>query len=839
MKRLSLTLLLIIFLPSLLAFSPAQQNQELVMTVEAGVAGWYRSGQWIPLQVNIQSQNTDLVGSLQVRVGGLSNTAAQFETTYESPFSISRGGTKRVFLYVSLEDYTQQVQVELVNNEGRVVLNERANIRQLRYEDLLYVVVTESTTGSLDVSRLAIGRGTSYQTSWRLDDLPPSSEALRAIDVMVFSDVNTGDMSPEQQKALQEWVLGGGHLIVTGGNNWQRTTAGLLDLLPTSPRETMTLDNVSDIADFANRSDEDLEAAGLVSASDPLPGAQVLLDIQEVPIITRHWLGNGTVDFVAIDGTTEPFRSWSELPALWYELTVSNRPRPSWSYGVERFPLARDAVSNVTGFDLPSLLQLAAFLALYIFLMGPANYLLLRGIGRRELAWFTIPVLIGVFTAFAYFTGFSLRGDDVTVNQISLIQVWEGQEMARVDGVIGVLSPRRTTYDVLMRDELTLRPLPNINEPNSLSELSIRQTQNYAALNIPVDAAIMTTFATSGYIPAPNFDGGVTITLRGARASARLEGEVTNGLPHTLEGAIILVDDVSYELGDLGAGQTRRFEFLLPMAQAQRMTLGSRVEPSRPIVAAGYYGGYGYYGTDSIDPCQLPIGSLGAFSTTYENVMSALEENCDGGSDSARQLRRRALLVAATNNEIDRSGGRASRVYLMGWSEEPPIDVDIPDTGRVDDGTALYVYEIPSRIENSSEQANLPPGMMRWTIIERDTPGRLADVYGDLSFQLNGQQGLALRFSPDPQAPLRRVERIELDVLWDYTVIGQTRVALWNWEAGEWQDLEISSSNQTRFTSEDRAFVGANNTVQVLIESTDPSAYQQIQGLSLVLRGEE
>jgi hypothetical protein len=810
------------------------------MDVEAGVAGWYRSGQWIPLQVTVQSQNTDVVGSLQVRVGGLSNTAAQFETTYETPFSISRGGSKRVFLYVSLEDFTQQVQVELVNQAGRVVLNEQANLRQLRYEDLLYVVVTESTTGSLDVSRLPIGRGTSYQTTWRLDDLPPNAEALRSVDVMVFSDVNTGDMSPEQQGAMREWVLGGGHLIVTGGNNWQRTTAGLLDLLPSTPRETLTLDDVSDIAEFAGREDDDLEAQGLVSASEPLPGAQVLLDIQEVPIITRHWLGNGTVDFVAIDGTTEPFRSWSELPALWYELTLSNRARPSWSYGVERFGLARDAVSNVTGFDLPSLIQLAAFLALYIFLMGPANYLLLRAIGRREFAWFTIPILISVFTAFAYFTGFSLRGDDVTVNQVSLIQVWEGEEMARVDGVIGILSPRRTSYDVIMRDQLTLRPLPNITEPSSLSELSIRQGEDYAALNIPVDAAIMTSFATSGYIPAPNFEGSATFMLRGAGTNARLEGEVTNGLPHTLERAIILVDDISYELGDMGPGETRRFELLVPWEQARRLTLGSRVEPSRPILSPGYnyYGGYG--GTNFSDPCDLPFGSLGVFSITYQEVMAAHNSDCQGEGDNELRMRRRALLVAATNNEIDNNGGRGSRVYLLGWSEEPPVNLDIPNTGRVDDGTALYVYEIPSQVQAGNiERVFLPGGMQTWAVVEQGQPGRLVEAYSDLSLQLSGQQGLALRFQPDPQAPSLRVNRIELNIVWDYVVLGQVRVALWNWNTREWVDFEILSSDQTRFVTEDRAFVGPHNQTQVLIESLDPSANQQIQGVSLVLRGEE
>jgi hypothetical protein len=40
------------------------------------------------------------------------------------------------------------------------------------------------------------------------------------------------------------------------------------------------------------------------------------------------------------------------------------------------------------------------------------NYFLLMLVGRREFAWFTIPLLIVVFSVFGYFTGFSVRGDD-------------------------------------------------------------------------------------------------------------------------------------------------------------------------------------------------------------------------------------------------------------------------------------------------------------------------------------------------------------------------------------------------------------------------------------------
>ncbi|MBK8024645.1 MAG: hypothetical protein IPK19_25285 [Chloroflexi bacterium] len=51
------------------------------------------------------------------------------------------------------------------------------------------------------------------------------------------------------------------------------------------------------------------------------------------------------------------------------------------------------------------MLPLFGFLALYILLVGPANYFLLSRINRREWAWVTIPILILVFSALAHTLG--------------------------------------------------------------------------------------------------------------------------------------------------------------------------------------------------------------------------------------------------------------------------------------------------------------------------------------------------------------------------------------------------------------------------------------------------
>jgi hypothetical protein len=815
-----------------MAARPAPQNSPLTLTVEAGIGGWYRPTQWMPVQVNIDSQNIRLEGFLQVRVQ--SALSAEYETLYRSPLNIANDGARRIFLYVSLEEFTREITVELVDGAGRVRARQTEPVQSLRYEDTLYAVVTDSVNGPLDVSRPSVGRGQSYQVTWRLSDLPPSAEALRPLDILVFSDVETSSLSPDQSAALRQWVTGGGHLIVTGGGNWQRTTLGLLDLLPTEPSRTITGKSASLLGAFLARPDDSLESEILLSANSPKAGAQILLADEQTPWLVRGTLGAGVVDFAAFDGASEPLRSWADLPFVWHELVMSRGSRPSWSYGVERFGLARDAVGTVAGFDLPSLVQLTLFLLAYILLMGPANYLFLRLVRRRELAWLTIPALIGLFTFFAYFTGFSLRGNTVAVTHIGLVQVWEDSPTARYDGVVGVLAPRRTTYNITAAEGFTLRALPDVQPPNGLSALTIQESGSFSARDVPVDAAIMIPLATSGQLPAPPFEGQATLTLRGQDISARLEGSVSHDLPFTLRATRILLDSEVFLIGDMRPAQAYPFSLTAPLDRHPRHTLGNRVDPSRPVVNVGFFGGT----VNDEGLCLIQNG----LNVVYEKIMRGQDVSCFGTlTDSkALTLRQRALLTTAFNNEIDANAGRHTAAYLVGWGDRPLHDLTLERQSQSTEASILYIYKIPLtyRFDNPNS-ANIPPAFFSWSLIERDLPNRLNEINPDMSFQLNANtpngQGVALRLTPHLPINLTSLERLNLRV-YTKSLSADLQVSLWNWQEKAWQVLPNPNNRFEWSLREFAPYLGAGNQVQVLV-SAQAGSYESVERLQLSFSG--
>ena len=186
-------------------------------------------------------------------------------------------------------------------------------------------------------------------------------------------------------------------------------------------------------------------------------------DSAGTPLVVRRDFGYGLVDYITFDPTTPPFAGWDGLDGLWFSLVTSRDVRPGWSYGFLNLTQGYNAVEILPGVTaLPEALAMIGFLLLYVVLIGPVNYLLLSRIGRREFAWFSIPVLIVVFTIIAWVTGFNLRGSEVVLSRLSVVESWPESDTSHVRQLIGLLSPRRANYEMSFPDTRSLRPLLDV-----------------------------------------------------------------------------------------------------------------------------------------------------------------------------------------------------------------------------------------------------------------------------------------------------------------------------------------------------------------------------------------
>ncbi|NDJ78547.1 MAG: hypothetical protein GYB65_20035 [Chloroflexi bacterium] len=842
-----ITLLVVLFTPGIAASSPASQSrQEVTLAISVGFGGQYRAGYWTPIQVsatNDAGYNVD--GELRVRT---QDTGGLAETTYRLPLYLAEGDTKPAFLYVSLDRGTTEVQVELVDQDGQIAGRQSVNVHQARRGDVLHAVVTD--VPAVDLRSATPGTGNTSQVEWRFSDIPPLAEALAGLDTMlIFSaDPGTGVLQADRVTAISNWVLGGGHLIVAGGDHWQETANVLGELLPVEPTGEYQTPSLAPLAQYLGLPTDPVAASISVIHSTPKPEATILLEIAGVPLVARRSYGNGFVDFVAVNPDEEPLKSWTELDRLWYSLLASTGQQTSWTRGFHDWSAAGAATRTTSNTVLPTFLQLCGFLALYIVLVGPVNYLVLRRLNRRELAWFTIPVLIVAFSVLAYSVGFNLRGDVAIVNRLNVVEVWPDVDQAQVKTLVGVQSPRRRTYDITVEEGYTLRALPE--EGTGLQvPTTITQGARYLANDVPIDAGTVGSFSATGFIPAPHLTAKATWHL--GQGTPRVSGELTNTLDFALENAVLLVNGDSQDVGTIQPGETISFNMSIGPPDPAPLTLGNPL--NQYTLNSSYQGGvYGYGSCFSYSGLRL----------TVPQVMRNQQFVCGTNvSDREQSIRQQYQLLGALIEDRDFTGGRGMGVYLFAWSDTTLVDIELSGRTQQEEDTTLYIFELPVTVSsgrsamlpvlpgialtpstgamwgvlNASQllPVEVPPSLTTWTVIERDNPNtRTSEVPAKIRIEDDDQ--VAFQFAPLPDAQLALVG----ELLVHFQAQGPLQLELWNWDIQAWILMDLDDRSETVSIPDPAPYLGPGNAVNVRVRPEGVgSFYRQIDHIKVAYRG--
>lgn len=840
LRRLVLGFLLVGILPALVGFAPPRQDDPIEMNIRAGFDGNYRPNKWTPVRVTVRNSSTnDIDGHIQIRS---QSPETGREQIFGSPFFVRFGETRTEYLYVTFETRQDAFLIELLDNEGQIIKSEEVEINPVRNRDLIYAVISE-TDQQIEMTRRRIGSGNPIQVNWSPQELPDNADALRSLDVITFYSIGNARLDDGQQRALYHWVQSGGHLIIHGGagTTWRFAQDYLSDLLPAELQGSVTVESLEALGRFTGYPSDELlpdgSAGYVLTRAIPNVDANVLLAVEDLPLITRQQFGSGLVDFIAIDPVSNPMNRYNAVDALWTTLMLSRPAQPSWAFDFENWESADNAIRIVTGFELPSALQMLGFLAIYVALIGPINYLVLQRIGRRELAWFTIPLVILVFTIVAYFTGFSLRGNAATVNHLAVVQAAPDGEVTRVDGLIGVFSPRRTTYDLGVNEDMTLRTIPGLADVDTgIAEIPIVQEGDFRVIELPVDAGIVATFAASGYAAGVNYSGQATWTLTDTR-NVNLTGNFR--LPANafmLEDAVVLAQNSFLPLGDVEAGEVVNFRFdsgfSVFLGQPTQLSLGNR----RDVESVGRI--RSSFSTGSAFGTFVDAYSCGGlYSPTLAQVMYDQEYDCNdrSGSDSERISRRRAYLLQAINNEMGTSDGRGSNVYVLGWVEDAPFKATLAGTEQENQYESLYIFELPVdfAIAQASQEAMIPPGLSTWTLVDTEDYNPDRTPYNGL--RVDRLNPLIYRFAPTEAFQNTRISRLELLVVVSGST-SQASISLWNWEEGAFESFEIDPENNLIRINAPEAYLGpfneikvgiapAENREEVIIQTIEPYLY--------------
>lgn len=791
------------------SFISAQDSfQDVVeMSIEVGFDSFFRPNEWTPVRIQVKNNGESITGRLVIRP---ETSGTVIGNAFSTPIDLPSGAEKSAIINIQARTFPDTIRVELIDADDFIHISKEAGLIDLRQRDQLYAVVTGATTSPISLASVQIGGFEAEQTLWDISNIPDNGIALESLDMMMLINIDSENLSTAQRNAIQTWVTSGGHLIVTGGPSAQLTAQVFSDILPFIPDDNQSLDNLNALSDYANDASTTLEERTVIATGEVQADATILIENDEgIPLLIRRNLGAGVIDYLVADPTLEPLASWDNLSQLWLSLLANRGPQPIWTDGITRPEWGAEALANLPGVDLlPPIQTLCLFLAVYILLIGPLNYFILSRFNRNGWGWVTIPMVVIGFTAIAWTVGFNLRGSEVIVSRMTVLQSWADADTARVNQFIGVLSPRRATYSLAAPEGAFLgvtgsAGASGIFASNTVqTSTEIRQGSQFSANDFTIDGGIFANFTLTNDVPKPDISGSLTLTYdltESGRLAGGFQGVIRNDSDFILRNAVILGENMLYRLeddfapGDLITLDREDLLMTISDHQAQPNLLEYVVSPL----------------TSGFSPFTRGEGSLSISAIQGERYLRS-RAFLEAASVPQKQAAREQAFLASFMLDQFNSTARGQKAYLVGWRDEWARDLEITGAGWTSVDTTLYIIELDVDVVQPSETVTLTSENFTWMTLERVG----ITENGTDNFSLFETQQVEMRLTPLSELVLDEVDSMIVEVDRGGGYAQSLIVELFNWRANEYDQFTYRDGDELEFENPAQ-YLGQDNMVQL------------------------
>jgi hypothetical protein len=767
--------------------APPNQPPDPDMEAEAAFDGHFKYGEWLPVWIQLENSGPDLEAEVRVRVPG-----SWGATTFAAPVPLPTGSRKLIPVYVLPNNFSHVLEVELVADDGVLLSREVPVVSQPNINYQVGLVAPERGAMALILGASLPGR---ERPKTLIDlapaDLPERAEGLRSFDTLILNDTDTSSLTSEQRTALETWIRQGGRLLIGGGPGAQRTVSGLPDsILPLVPRGGVEIESVSALADFAGS--EAIRVPGpFVAATGDEAEGRTLVSQDGLPLVRERAVGAGFVDFVALDLAISPFDAWTGTTAFWEQLISPGAAYPDWlppdmSARQMKAGQMTYALSRLPTLELPSIRGLGLLLILYVVLVGPANYLVLRWWKRLHWAWASVPLITVVFSAGAFGLGYTLRGTDLILNKIAVIELGS-DGAANVTSYLGLFSPARQSYEIEVRDRGLLSPLtPDYNPwgPSNAGaggEIVFVQGEPSQVRGLAVNQWSMQTFMTEGI----QTDFGMV----GADLKFKdevLTGTVHNETPYTLKDTVLVLGNHFVRLGDLEPGQR------IPVT----------LELSNPTDR-----GFGQPLSYILYEDQLMQSGPGGPPREAELKRMVVESVLDQGG---------GFSPISSRSPWGPEGGMSRGLAFLGWLDEAPPDVTVAGRTPEQQTTALLYAPLSFHLPEEGD-LSLPPGLFPGTLVGLPIEG--GPCGPNAASLWLGRGEAVFEFQVPDEARDVQVEEIKLVIGTDGGGWWQPPdTALYDWDAETWVAVSDPVLGMN-VISDATTMVSENGLVQVRMSS--------------------
>lgn len=442
------------------ASSMAQSGVE-VLRADLGFGGVYKVGCWVPLRLEIAGGEESITAMIEVKAPDADGVVTSLPTR---PLSLTAGKTSSIELLVRVGQLDSPIEVDVRDlDSGKLAARRRfSTLRDVEDGGIppgepstVRMIVEVAPTALGTASKQASGSGEVEFTQdvvgrvTDMSELPRVPLAYEGVDTVIVStstrDAWTGMRADDPRiVALVEWVRTGGRLVLSCSDNADLVLGSGGPLAALAPGEylgTVTVDDLGPVENYSGTNDP-FTARGRLQAGIPnFDGTRGDVEVvvsngaQELPVVirTRHRLGQ--VVFAGLDLDRPPVEGWegreavvAKLLAYAEDLAPSDDEQNYYYQGPSDLVVALqqqlDKMLEGSGIRTPPFIAIAGLVVLYILLIGPGDYFLVKRVLKKmEWTWVTFPTIVLVTCLAAYWYASYLKGDSLRINQLELVDV--------------------------------------------------------------------------------------------------------------------------------------------------------------------------------------------------------------------------------------------------------------------------------------------------------------------------------------------------------------------------------------------------------------------------------
>ena len=580
-KTIPFLIFLIIFSSISLSSVFSTQVEDIEISVDIGFNNFYEYDSQIPINVKLKNNLRDINGKVQLLIPYKFRDAEVY-TAYSKEISIAENSTKELQFVSLIRSNVNKIIVRITDDSDTLIAEKEISIAKgKRYDDINIGVLSDDFESlsyfnlvfrkeSQDIIKNVNTNTTTVETIVKnaidnvntnvvniSDKMVENWEALQSLDIIIINNYNTEILTGQENKALEEWVNKGGLLLVGTGANHEKTLKGLGGL---NYIQVTELDEINEI------NGDIIEPLNIIQGIKK-SGDEILIQDNKVLVYNKS-TGLGNIIITGFDLGLNPFLQWEGKENFFRNIltpyiTASNEKSIDLGVGLgynmlRYIPLDRTASLNV----------IMWIIIIFILLIGPINYIVLKKLDRRELAWITIPTIVVLFSLFIYIWSFATRFEKPLSNNISTVMIYPQSDKSVVNTTASVISFSNGDIDVSMKEgayfsAYRFRPesqLYNLRHKFEDGDIIVEYAQNDNK-NLIFKKRLAWDSQFIEVQDEINTGQGIVYDLK--IKDQNIEGSISNLTGLNIEDAVIIYNNDFLKIGDIDEGESKSLTFSL------------------------------------------------------------------------------------------------------------------------------------------------------------------------------------------------------------------------------------------------------------------------------------